>query len=403
MNQRRSFHIALAALGLSLSMAVQAAGPALSQSTVDRIDALSSTLSSNPAAVVQKAGASIEALGKGRSQSDRWARALYEHLMARAYAHQGQPGEAARYFARAHSDDVVPLSLRREWLREEARYRLEAGQTRRGRALFERWAAQARPDANDYWTLTELAAEARDWPGAARYLKRARRAGIDLTPQRQSLADAIHQHSGDYASLLSPLLKRLDAHPGDRALRLRAVALYQRLGEAGKAAAIWEAGWQRGVLSGAKSLDRLVALHLAAGTPARAAEWLEKGLSSGTLEETTARRRTLAEAWTAARARDKALASWTALAERTGAPEDWRDLGELAYSWGDWSQVITAMTNARKAGLEDTGRSWLLQGVAAFSLEKDAEATQALEQAIATAQGQTRTQAQAWYKALTAS
>ena len=59
----------------------------------------------------------------------------------------------------------------------------------------------------------------------------------------------------------------------------------QRLGQPQRAAALWESGWRHGALSGSDDLEQRIQLHLAAGTPARAAELLAMAIEQGVLEQ----------------------------------------------------------------------------------------------------------------------
>ncbi|MCM2130943.1 tetratricopeptide repeat protein [Larsenimonas rhizosphaerae] len=380
---------------------VLADGPALPEATVTRIQSLEGTLDRHPARVIEQARRALGELSSSRQ--DQWVQALYWQLMARAFAAQGKAEEAAEYFNRARNNDVAPIALRRNWLREAARWTLAAGDTARGRALFERWAGQSTPSAQDLWTLVELAVQARDWSGASHWLSRAMQAGIAMTSERSALAQAIYQHSSDAGNAQRLVQRDIDRAPDDPMVWKRGVALYQQMNQPGRAAALWEAGWRRGVLSGADALETRIRLHLAGGTPARAAEYLQQALKEGILPSDEAHLRQLADAWTAARARHQALTAWQSLSEHTRAPADWSQMGELAYQWGQWDLVVTAMTRARAAGLEHAGRSWLLQAVAESTAGRQQQALAALDKAVSAGDGEIRQQALAWRKALTPS
>ncbi|WP_035596708.1 tetratricopeptide repeat protein, partial [Halomonas salina] len=150
----------------------------------------------------------------------------------------------------------------------------------------------------------------------------------------------------------------LQGADGDAETWSRAASLAQRLGDPGRAAAIWEAGWRRGVLAGAEDLHQRIRLHLAGGTPARAAELLTTALEEQALPDDLEHRRLLARAWQAARDHDEALAAWRDVAERSGAGDDWLRLGELAYGWGEWDIAGEALAKARDLG-EPEAEEWL--------------------------------------------
>ncbi|MFP4262134.1 MAG: tetratricopeptide repeat protein, partial [Halomonas sp.] len=172
-----------------------------------------------------------------------------------------------------------------------------------------------------------------EWEAAADWVVRA----LDVTPEldevRRGLATAVLRRAGREGEALAVLADDLAGSRDPERWR-QAAALARKLGDPGRAATIWEAGWRRGVLEGSDDLRRLIDLHLAAGTPARAAEHLEAALEAGELEQNEAHRRLLAQAWERARDRKRALAAWQAVAERSGKQQDWFRLGQLAHAWG---------------------------------------------------------------------
>lgn len=386
---------AMALLCCAVALPALAAGPALPQATVERLQGLERQL---------EAGSDVEVGREARAQAARlddsgaegWAKALYLQLAAHAEARRGRDGEAADLLAQARDLRVAPLAQRVDWLEQEAKLRLRAGQDGQGTALLERWAGQASPQVADLWLLAQLQAHRGDWSAAARWLARARQATAALSAEQTALAATIYQHAGDDQAAVAMVEAQLDRDARDPQMWRRAAALYQRIGEPGRAAALWEAGWRSGVLQGTEALVERIALHMAGGTPARAAEILAQALAQGELEDTPQRRRQLAQAWTQARAHDKALAAWRELARRTDAADDWRQLGELAYGWGEWSSAIEGLRRARQAGAAQDGRLWLLEGVAAFEQGDLDAARHAFGEAANSAE--VAAQAEAWQK-----
>ncbi|KXS39438.1 MAG: hypothetical protein AWU55_420 [Halomonadaceae bacterium T82-2] len=379
--QSRRFRIAgwLGVWLMALSGPVEAA-PALRPDMVTSLQRLQARLEGDdPAALARDAEAAAERLAGGNA-ADRWARALFLQMAATAQAEQGEDARAADLFAEARGIDGIESRYRRRWLHQEARLRLRAGQTRQGADLLERWLASGKGDADDDWLMAQARAQLDQWAAAAQWVDRARHASEAIPSRWQSFAAAVYQRAGRDAAALDVLDAWLAGDDVPAETWRRAAGLVQRLGQPGRAAAIWEAGWRRGALSGKDDLRQLIELHLAGGTPARAAERLAAALEQGRLADDLDNRRLLARAWSAARARDKALAAWRAVAERSGKADDWRRLGELAYGWGRWQTAVAALRQAREAG-EATPRDWLLEGVAAFEQGDAAAARRAFRAA----------------------
>lgn len=349
--------VALCAAGWLLGAAPVWAAPALSGDFIADLEALQQRLQQGETeAVSDRAMAQARRLAGGNA-ADRWARALYLQLAAGAAARADRPEEAAERLREARETSGVEAEYRDRWQREEAGLRLAAGQTAAGVELLTDWLARHSGAPRDHWRLVRALAELERWETAADRVTRA----LDATPEpdvaQLALAAAVYRHAGRGGEALALIEAALEGADDPEAWR-EAAALAQRSGEPGRAAAIWEAGWRRGILSGRDDLDQLVRLHLAGGTPARAAEHLETGLAKGLLEDSDATRRLLAQAWEAARDRPRALAAWEALAERSDAGGDWLRLGQLAHAWGQEELAIRALRAASERGRQEAD-AWL--------------------------------------------
>lgn len=392
--RKRRFARWLAA-GLVLLSGAAEASPALRADMVNSLERMQARLDDgDPAALSRDAEAAAERL-EGGNAADRWARALFLQIAATAQAEQGNEARAADLFAEARGIDGVESRYRLRWLQQEARLRLRAGQTERGAELLGRWLKSGKGKPDDDWLMAQAQADLEQWDAAADWVDRARRAAGGIPARWQSFAAAVYQRAGRDEAALEVIDAWLSGDDVPAEAWRRAAGLAQRLGQPGRAAAIWEAGWRRGALSGEDDLRRLIELHLAGGTPARAAEHLAAALEQGDMSDDVDNRRLLAQAWSAARARDKALGAWSEVAERGHAADDWRRLGELAYGWGRWQTAIAALQQARKAG-QATPRDWLLEGVAAFEQGDIGEA----RQAFTAARDAGAEQAGAWLSAL---
>lgn len=311
----------------------------------------------------ERAVAQADAL-EGGNAADRWARALYLQLAAGAMTRQSLHAEAAEALSVARGIDAAPDTWRAARLHEEAALRRAAGQAERAVELLGEWLEQHAGEPGDHWRMARMLAELSRWEEAVEWVDRALENGTPNTEQ-QTLAATVYQRSGQGEQALAMLEADLDSSPA--AEWRRAAALAQRIGEPGRAASIWEAGWRQGVLSGEQDLLQLVELHLAGGTPARAAEWLEKALESEVLADELSHRRLLAQAWQAARDRERALAAWQRVAEESGEGEDWLRLGQLAHAWNERAMAERSLQAASERGMEEA-EAWL------SDLRADAEA-----------------------------
>jgi tetratricopeptide (TPR) repeat protein len=307
-------------------------------------------------AVSERAIFQAERLAGGNA-ADRWSRALYLQLAAGAAVQSNDPAAAADHLRAARETPGVETAQRDRWQLGEARLRLAAGDNEEGVELLIDWLERHEGEPRDRWRLARALAEADRWEAAADWTARALADTPEPSEAQLGLAATVLRRAGREAEALALLADGLGG-VGDPGRWREAAALAQRSGDPGQAAAIWEAGWRRGVLKDSEDLRRLVDLHLAGGTPARAAEHLQEALDAGQLEDSEAHRRLLARAWEAARDRDRALGAWERLAERSESGEDWLRLGQLAYAWRRQDLAERALILARERGV-DQAEAWL--------------------------------------------
>ena len=376
----------LMTIGVGLAMLLSgeqralAAGPALSQQSIDKLQGLERELSNGHYQQVVDTARS-RAASAGSSQAEQWARALYLQMAASAAQRLDQPGRAADLLYQARTIETAPLSQRLQWLEQEAKLRLRAGQLDQASALFDRWQGQASLGSDDLWLGARLHARLEQWDAALHWVRLARQSNASPGSEHLALAASIYQQSGQLEEASNVVEAQLDQDDSDPARWQQAAALYQRLGQPGRAAALWEAGWQRGILKGEEALMMRAKLHMAGGTPARAAEMLTTALEDGSIEDSEAHRRLLASAWAQSRDHQKALQAWQAVAERSDEAHDWYMLGDLAYGWGVWSQAEKGFAKARARGADNPGQLLLMEGVAAYEQGRLDQAQQVFQQA----------------------
>ena len=332
------------------------ASPALPGDIIADLNALQSQLQEGAlSSVVERATAQAERLASG-NQSDQWASALYQQLAAGALARQDQPAAAADRLAIARGLSGVDDDQATRWLREEASLRRAAGQRDQAIELLTEWLANQQ-DSNAVWQLTRLLAQQERWEEAANWLEQALSETAELTEAQQALTLAIYRNAGQSEQALGWLLDGLDSQ-SDLSDWRQAAGLAQQAGQPGVAAGLWEMAWQLGKLTEPEDRWLLIQLHLAGGTPARAAEHLEEALKEGDVVRDESNLRLLANAWQQAKDVEKALDAWQTLAQYTQTATDWRSYGQLAYAWGESEQAQQAFVRAAELGDEEAGQ-WL--------------------------------------------
>ncbi|HSP30695.1 MAG TPA: tetratricopeptide repeat protein [Halomonas sp.] len=346
----------LCVLLLSVWSASATASPALPSDLIADLTALQQQLQQGALAeVVEQATAQAERLAGG-NQSDQWASALYQQLAAGALARQDQPATAADRLAIARRLNGVDDDQAARWLREEASLRRAAGQHDQAIELLTEWLANQQ-DSDTVWQLIRLLAQQERWEEAASWLEQALSEAPELSEAQQALTLAIYRNAGQGEQALGWLLNGLNAQ-SDAADWRQAAGLAQQAGQAGVAAGLWEMAWQLGKLTQSEDRWLLIQLHLAGGTPARAAEHLEHALEEGEVVREESTLRLLASAWQQAKHIENALNAWQTLSMHTQSAADWRTYGQLAYAWGKDEQAKQAFTQASALGDEEA-EQWL--------------------------------------------
>lgn len=346
----------LSVLMLSAWSASALASPALQGDVIADLNALQTQLQGGAlSSVVDRATTQAERLSSG-NQADQWASALYQQLAAGALARQDQPSAAADRLAIARGLNGVDSDQAAQWLREEASLRRAAGQRDQAIELLTEWLANQQ-DSDSVWQLTRLLAQQERWEEAANWLDQALELNQQPNEDQQALMLAVYRNAGQSDQALSHLLEGLNAD-SDAIQWRQAAGLAQQAGQAGVAAGLWEMAWQLGKLTQSEDRWLLIQLHLAGGTPARAAEHLEQALNEGDIVRDETNLRLLASAWRQAKDIEKALEAWQALALHSQAAADWRAYGQLAYAWGEDEQAKEAFALASSLGDEEAEK-WL--------------------------------------------
>lgn len=334
------------------------AAPTLSAGIIDDLQGLEASLTDgNAADVERRATRQAERLAGGNA-ADRWARALYLQLAANAEVRRDNLRSAAEHLAAARGIEGIEQAQADRWLRQEAGLRARLGDPGRARELLGNWFQRHGGDADAHWLMAQLQAQASRWEQAADWVQRALEGDASPSRQRLGLAATALQRAGRQQAALAVLERQLAGDDENPEAWRRAAGLAQRMDDPARAAALWETAWRRGVLSGADDLMQRIQLHLAAGTPARAAEILDHALEAGSLDDSLEHRRLLAEAWQAARDRDQALTAWQEVAKRSETAEDWLRLGQLAADWNRLDLARTALMRARRGGAAEAS-DWL--------------------------------------------
>jgi tetratricopeptide (TPR) repeat protein len=141
--------------------------------------------------------------------------------------------------------------------------------------------------------------------------------------------------------------------------------MHAELGDENRALAVLELAYLDGRLSEARDLLDLAGLYLRNDLPFKAALTVREGLNSGVIEPSTESWQLLADSLIRARERREALDPLRKAAELSANGELYVRVARLNVHEEEWDEAIKALQHAfEKGGLRDTGRAYLLLGIA---------------------------------------
>lgn len=348
------------ALLLWMTSTAALAAPALPSGIIHDLDAVENALGQGRLEhVIEHAERQADRLAAGNA-ADRYASALYRQLAANALVRSKRYDDSADQLAKAQKSAGRDTAQAKRWLREEARLHYAAGQRSVAIDRLGRWLAVSTAgieSRRERWRLAGWLANEKRWKDAATQLDKARHYDETANARQRELALAINLNAGRTQRALDGLVSGLNEESAPADWR-RAAGVAQRAGHSNVAAGIWDTGWRLGKLDCPADYWQLIDLHLAGGTPARAAELLETGLIEARVVRSEPVLRLRAKAWRQARKPSQALAAQQALAQHTQNAREWRTLGQLAYAWGEDALSKAALERAVALG-DAQAETWL--------------------------------------------
>ena len=306
-------------------------------------------------------------------RESKFAHALVIQLIAQNYLLEKNYGAAIPYLA-----TIVKLNALQPQSQESVIYQLATlylGKSRYDDAihLYRRVIASKekskQPVKPDLWYRLGLAYSFKhDYPSADRYIARAiRKAKTPHKDWYQNWFVVVYKLKNFKKANL--VAKKLVSHwPKDRNFWSYFANTYLLLNEDGRAASVYGLMYKQGMLKNKDDYMQLVSLYLESKAPYKAAKIVESGLKKGIIPKTPANYETLAQAWIASRAWDRALQALGREAALSNSGKTYLRMASIYLNQRDYPQTIGAARNAlRKGDLKQPGRAWMVLGEAAFA------------------------------------
>ncbi len=210
-----------------------------------------------------------------------YEKAVVLRAMASVYSHQGNFKKAASALEKSIATSALPLDQKAQAQVNLGEMYVAGGQYKKAVILLRAGIDRAKsPTSDQYFTLANAYAQLKQYKTAIPYMKKAVR--LAKTPKESwyQMLLAMHYESDDYSSAVAVLQKMITKFPPNKTYWSQLIALHQQLNDYKKALAVNELAYREGFMSSSADILNLANMMLVQNTPYRAAELIEKEISS---------------------------------------------------------------------------------------------------------------------------
>ncbi len=301
-----------------------------------------------------------------RMDLNDYERALVLQTIGFVHAQQGQYPQAIRNFEACLALNALPQKAQQGMLYSLASLYMSQDMFQKAIDTLNRWLqneTDPKPDA--FIMMASSYASMNDYRSALPWAKRA----VDSSPEPKEnwhqLLVAIHFELTQYKSAAAVLTKMVGYWPEKPRYWEMLFGAYQQDEDDKQALATLNLAYQHGVLTDEKKIVNLARMRLFMNVPYFAGELIETEMASGRVQRNEKNLELLLSAWSTAREYDKAIAVIDQLAPLKGDGELYLQQAQLFNEKNDWAGVARSVQKALdKGGLKNTGKAYLLQGLA---------------------------------------
>ncbi len=295
-----------------------------------------------------------------------YERALVFQTIGFVFAQQGKYPEAIRNFEACLALDALPSTAQQGMLYSLASLYMAQEMFQKTIDTLKRWLVNEKdPKPDAYIMMASSYASMSDYRNALPWARRA----VDASPEPKEnwyqLLVAIHFELKQYRDAAAVLNKIVGYWPNKLNYWEMLFGAYQQLEDDVQGLATLNLAYEHGLIAEEKKILNLVRMRLFVNVPYFAGELLEKEMAAGRVERNEKNLDLLLSAWTTAREYDKAIAVIDQLAPLKPNGELYLQQAQLFNEKNDWGGVAQSVQKAlEKGALKNTGKAYLLQGLA---------------------------------------
>lgn len=330
-----------------------------------------------------------------------YERAVLRQTFGYAYNGLERYGLAAESFIEAVESEALPADVSHRLKYYIAQLLTQDQQYREAIRYLESWFAdEDKPGAEARRLAAGIYYEIGDHAGVIRHARAAIAASDRADENLYQLLLAAYFETKAYNEAADLLERMLELFPDNPDYWKQLASVYQSQNEDRKALAVTELAYRQGQLNRREKLN-LGRLYLHLQAPQRAARFLQQAIDNGEIDASAENMKLLADSYYLAREVNNAIDAYGRAAAAAGDAELYLRQGQLLVQRQRWDEARNALRQALdNAGLEDDQRATanLLLGMAAYQLEDNTLAREALNRAAASSN--TQRSAEYWLEQL---
>ena len=253
-------------------------------------------------------------------------------------------------------------------------------------------AKQVRPDAGLLFLKAHCHYQLEQYPAAIRITQQlvtSHHHSPQAIPQENwlTLLQASYHQLHDYPGMVQALELLVSYYPRRQHL-LTLASVYSQTEASLKQLALLESLWDNRQLTEAVHISNLVALHLQAGAPYKAAVVLDSAMAEGHMESSVENRKRLAQTWLLAKEETRAINTLESALKSPGNSEEYIPLSELCLMLGqlyfarqEWQNSLGLLQQCPGNDSSGIARTNLMAGIAHLNLHQFDQARARLQRA----------------------
>ncbi len=323
--------------------------------------------------------------------------ALVQQTLGYAYAGLEQYDQAATAFQKSLAGTALPPAALQTVRYNLAQMLMIAERYEEGAHMLETWLAnEEKPSPQARISLAQAYVQLNRYARAEQTIKQALGETTSFHEAWYQLLVAAQIEQKKFSQAASTLQQLLSRYPKKKTYWQQLSQVYSQEEKHKRAASTLAMAYKLGILNEREALQ-VVQYYLHLGLPYKAADLLADGLKKKIVQDADANRELLATCWLHARESQRALdvLEQSAQGAQTGEVDLRR--AEILVQLERWQEVATTVSEGlRKGGLANTGKAFLLLGIAEYRSGKLDESKAAFSEA--TAHKSSAKQARQWLK-----